>query len=466
MSKFTRLAIGYQDPKERIGNFNEVCFGYTLEEAVLEAKRCIQCKNPTCVDMCPVKIDIPGFIKEIGERNFEKAAEILNSYSSLPAVCGRVCPQEDQCEKTCILGKKGDSIAIGKLERFAADYALENKINFLKKEKSNGHKVAIVGAGPAGISCAGELLKEGYEVKVFEALHKAGGVLAYGIPEFRLPGDIVKKEIENLKKLGASIETNVIVGRTLTIEDIFKEGYEAVFIGSGAGLPKFLDIEGINLNGVFSANEYLTRNNLMKAFEKESDTPIKQGRKVAVIGGGNVAMDAARTARRFDSEVHILYRRTKDKLSARKEEVENALEEGINFHFLTKPIKIKGDEKGRVKSLECIRLMQKDEDNLNENLPKEIKNSEFEMDFDMVIIALGTDPNTIIADTTSGLDVDNKNRIIVLDKEGQTSKKAVYAGGDNVTGSATVILAMGAGKNAAHAIDRYIKSKKIKSKHR
>ncbi len=344
MNKFNRIAIKYQDPHKRINNFDEVCLGYSPEEAVAEAKRCIQCKNPKCVPMCPVSIDIPGFIKEIANENFKEAAEILNKYSSLPAVCGRVCPQEDQCEKTCILARKGDAIAIGKLERFAADYAIENGIEFSNRGISNGHKVAVVGSGPAGISCAGELFKMGYEVKIFEALHKAGGVLLYGIPEFRLPSEkVVEVEIERLKDMGVEIETNVLVGRTITLEDIFAEGYEAIFIGSGAGLPIFLEIPGSNLNGVFSANEYLTRNNLMKAFKKESDTPIKKADRVAVIGGGNVAMDSARTAKRLGSEVHVIYRRTKDELPAREEEIENAMEEGIHFEFLTNPIEIIGD---------------------------------------------------------------------------------------------------------------------------
>lgn len=461
MGKFTRIPIKYQDPNKRINNFDEVCLGYRKEEAIAEAKRCIQCKNPLCVPMCPVSIDIPGFIKEIADENFEKAAEILNAYSSLPAVCGRVCPQEDQCEKTCILGKKGDPIAIGKLERFAADYALENGIRFLKKQDSNKHKVAVIGSGPAGISCAGELLKYGYEVKIFEALHKPGGVLVYGIPDFRLPSEeIVQAEIDNLKRMGAEIETNVVVGRTMTIDDIFDEGYEAIFIGSGAGLPIFLDIAGVNLNGVFSANEYLTRNNLMSAFKEDSDTPIKVGNKVAIIGGGNVAMDAARVARRLGSEVNVLYRRTKDELPAREEEVENAIEEGINFEFLTNPVEIIGDEKGRVKAIKCLKMELGSEDESGRRRPMEIRDSEFEIEVDVVIMALGTSPNPIIASTTDDLDIDSKNRIITMDENGQTSKEAVYAGGDNVTGSATVILAMGAGKDAAKAIDKYLKNKK------
>ena len=458
MSKIGRVPVQYQDPNERIHNFEEVCLGYTREEAIAEAKRCIQCKNPRCVPMCPVSIDIPGFINEIANENFERSAEILNQYSSLPAVCGRVCPQEDQCEKTCILGIKGDAIAIGKLERFAADYAIENGISFSKTEEPNGHKVAIIGSGPAGVSCAGELAKKGYEVKIFEALHKPGGVLVYGIPEFRLPSEkIVEVEIENLKHMGVEIETNVIVGRTMTIEDIFEEGYEAVFIGSGAGLPLFLDIPGVNFNGVFSANEYLTRNNLMNAFREDTDTPIKRGKKVAVIGGGNVAMDAARTAKRLGSEVHVIYRRTKDELPARAEEVENAMEEGIHFEFLTSPIEILGNEKGSVQAIKCQRMELGEEDASGRRAPIVIEGSEFDFDVDVVIMALGTTPNPVISSTTKELDVDNKNRIITVIETGETSKDAVFAGGDIVTGSATVILAMGAGKDAAGAIDEYIK---------
>ena len=457
MSRFTKVPISYQDPEERIHNFEEVCLGYTKEEAIKEAKRCIQCKNPTCVPLCPVEIDIPGFIDEIAHENFEKAAEILNTYSSLPAVCGRVCPQEDQCEKTCILGKKGEPIAIGKLERFAADYAIDNGIQFTSKKEPNGRKVAVIGSGPAGVSCAGELLKEGYEVKVFESLHKPGGVLLYGIPEFRLPSEkIVQKEIENLEAMGADIETNVIVGRTITIEDIFEEGYEAIFVGSGAGLPLFLNIEGENLNGVFSANEYLTRNNLMNAYREGSQTPIKVGKKTAVIGGGNVAMDAARTARRLGSEVSIVYRRTKDELPARAEEVENAMEEGIEFKFLSNPVEVLGDEDGKVKGLRCVEMELKGEDESGRARPVPIEGSEFDIDVDVVIMALGTTPNPLIPNTTEDLEVDDRNRILINNQASETSREGVFAGGDNVTGSATVILAMGAGKDAAREIDEYL----------
>ncbi len=460
MSRFTRIPIKYQDPEERIHNFDEVCLGYTREEAIAEAKRCIQCKNPTCVPMCPVAIDIPGFIKEIADENFEDAARILNKYSSLPAVCGRVCPQEDQCEKTCILGKKGDAIAIGKLERFAADYAIENGIAFTDVAEKNGHKVAVIGSGPAGVSCAGELLKMGYEVKIFEALHKPGGVLVYGIPDFRLPSEkVVEVEVENLKKMGAEMETNVIIGRTLTIEEIFEEGYKAVFVGSGAGLPIILNIPGANLNGVYSANEYLTRNNLMNAYKEDSETPIKVGKKTAVIGGGNVAMDSARVAKRLGSDVYVIYRRTEVELPAREEEVENAMEEGIKFEFLTSPVEILGDEKGNVKGIRCEKMKLGEPDESGRRSPVRIENSEFDFDVDVVIMALGTNPNPLIASTTKDLDVDKKNRILTTDDGGETSREGVFAGGDTVTGSATVILAMGAGKDAAKSIDEYIKEK-------
>ncbi|MBC8591348.1 NADPH-dependent glutamate synthase [Wansuia hejianensis] len=460
MTRFTRTPITYQDPEKRIHNFDEVCLGYTKEEAIKEAKRCIQCKNPTCVPLCPVNIDIPGFIKAIAEEDFKKAAETLAEYSALPAVCGRVCPQEDQCEKTCILGKKGEPIAIGKLERFAADWALEQGLSLGKTKEPNGHKVAVIGSGPAGVTCAGELAKAGYEVKIFEALHEPGGVLVYGIPEFRLPADdIVQVEIENLKKLGVEIETNVIVGRTITVDEIFDEGYEAIFIGSGAGLPIFMNIPGENLNGVFSANEFLTRNNLMKAFRSDMDTPIKVGNKVAVVGGGNVAMDAARTAKRLGAEVHVVYRRTEEELPAREEEVENAMEEGIIFDFLTNPVEILGDDKGWVRGIKCVKMELGEPDASGRRRPIPIEGSEFEFEVDSVIMALGTSPNPLIPRTTEGLNTDERNRIKLVSEKGQTSREGIFAGGDNVTGSATVILAMGAGKEAAKSIDEYIKSK-------
>jgi glutamate synthase (NADPH/NADH) small chain len=463
MDRFTRVPISEQDPKVRNSNFEEVCLGYTEEEAVAEAKRCLNCKNPQCRTKCPVSINIPEFIHEIAEGNFAEAAKILAKYTALPAVCGRVCPQETQCESKCVLGNKGDAVAIGKLERFAADWAREHNIEVAESKESNGHKVAVIGTGPSGITCAGDLAKEGYEVTMFEALHKPGGVLVYGIPEFRLPKDtVVAHEVENLKKLGVKIETNVVVGRTLTIDDLFdKEGFEAVFIGSGAGLPRFMGIPGENLNGVFSANEYLTRNNLMKAFKEDYATPIKAGKKVAVVGGGNVAMDAARTAKRLGAEVWIVYRRSEEELPARAEEVHHAKEEGINFELLTNPVEILGDENGWVKGIKCVRMELGEPDQSGRRRPIPIEGSEFEFEVDTVIMALGTSPNPLIPSTTEGLEV-SKKKCIVADEKGQTSREGVFAGGDAVTGAATVILAMGAGKEAAVAIDEYIKNKSEK----
>ena len=464
MDRFTRVPISSQDPTIRNTNFDEVCLGYTAEEAMLEAKRCLQCKNPQCVPLCPVSINIPKFIKAIADGEFEESARVLAEYSSLPAVCGRVCPQEDQCEKTCILGKNGDPIAIGKLERFGADYGIQNNLNLGTVKESNGHKVAIIGSGPAGITCAGELAKEGYEVSIFEALHEPGGVLVYGIPEFRLPKeDIVKYEINNLKKLGVKIETNVIVGRTVTIDELFdNEEFEAVFVGSGAGLPIFMGIPGENTNGVLSANEFLTRNNLMKAFREDYDTPIKVGKRVAVVGGGNVAMDAARTAKRLGADVYVIYRRTESELPARIEEVHHAMEEGINFEFLTNPTEIIADEKGWVKGLKCIKMELGEKDSSGRRRPVSIDGSEFEMEVETVIMALGTTPNPLIGDTTKGLELD-KRKCVIADESGKTTREGIFAGGDNVTGSATVILAMGAGKDAAKTIDKYIKSKKFET---
>jgi glutamate synthase (NADPH/NADH) small chain len=410
--------------------------------------------------LCPVAIDIPRFIKAIEDGEFEESARILAEYSSLPAVCGRVCPQEDQCEKTCILGKKGDPIAIGKLERFAADYGIENNLNLANVKESNGHKVAVIGSGPAGITCAGELAKEGYEVTIFEALHEPGGVLVYGIPEFRLPKEnIVKREIENLKKLGVKIETNVIIGRTVTIDELLdEENFEAVFVGSGAGLPIFMGIPGENTNGVLSANEFLTRNNLMKAYREDYDTPIKVGKRVAVVGGGNVAMDAARTAKRLGADVYVIYRRTESELPARIEEVHHAMEEGIKFEFLTNPTEILADDKGWVRGIKCIRMELGEKDSSGRRRPIAVENSEFEMEVETVIMALGTTPNPLIPNTTEGLDMDSR-KCLIADDYGQTTREEIFAGGDNVTGSATVILAMGAGKDAAKTIDNYIKSK-------
>lgn len=460
--RFVKIPVREQEPDVRNRNFEEVCYGYDSNEAKLEASRCLNCKVPLCRKGCPVNIDIPKFVKEISEDNFEQAAKTLSTYSALPAVCGRVCPQESQCENMCVLGKKGDAISIGKLERFAADWARENSIETSVRADSNGHKVAVIGSGPAGITCAGELAKLGYDITIFEALHEPGGVLMYGIPEFRLPkDDVVKPEINNLKKLGVKIETNVLVGRTVTVDSLFEEGFEAVFIGAGAGLPIFLNIPGENCNGVFSANEFLTRNNLMKSFKKDHMTPIKVGHKVCVVGGGNVAMDAARTAKRLGADVHIVYRRTEVELPARVEEVHHAKEEGINFHMLANPVEILSDEDGWVRALRCIRMELGEEDESGRRRPIPIEGSEFEISTDIVIVALGTNPNPLIGNTTQGLDRDNRGRIIA-DEGGRTSRDGVFAGGDSVTGSATVILAMGAGKETAKAIDEYIQKKAMK----
>lgn len=460
MDRFTRIVISEQDPKVRATNFEEVCLGYTEEEAVSEAKRCLQCKKPACRGNCPVSIDIPGFIKYIAQEDFAQAAKVLAEYTALPAVCGRVCPQELQCEQKCVLANKGDAVAIGKLERFAADWAREHNVEVGSTKEKNGHKVAVIGSGPAGITCAGDLAKEGYDVTIFEALHEAGGVLVYGIPEFRLPKEtVVKHEVENLKKLGVKIETDVIIGRTITIDELLnEEGFEAVFVGSGAGLPKFMGIPGENLNGVFSANEFLTRNNLMKAFKEDYDTPIKSGEKVAVVGGGNVAMDAARTALRLGSKVYVVYRRSEEELPARSEEVHHAKEEGINFELLTNPVEIIADENGWVKGMKCVRMELGEPDESGRRRPQVIKDSEFELEVDTVIMSLGTSPNPLIPSTTKGLEI-NKYKCIVADEIGQTSKEGVFAGGDAVTGAATVILAMEAGKKAAEGIDKYIKEK-------
>lgn len=459
--RLKRVPVREQDPKERAKNFKEVCLGYNEDEAVREAKRCLNCKNPRCVEGCPVSIDIPGFVKEVSEGNFEEAAKIISKYSALPAVCGRVCPQESQCEGKCVLGIKGDALSIGKLERFTADWSMENDVDLSEKEPKNGKKVAVIGSGPAGLTCAGDLAKKGYDVTIFEALHKAGGVLVYGIPEFRLPKDkIVKKEIENIKKLGVKIETNVIIGRTITIDELLEnEDFDAVFIGSGAGLPRFMGIKGENANGVFSANEFLTRVNLMKAFKEDYKTPVKLGKKVAVVGGGNVAMDAARTALRLGSETHIVYRRGEEELPARIEEVHHAKEEGIIFDLLTNPTEILTDENGWVTGMKCVRMELSEPDESGRRRPVEIKESEFTMDVDTVIMSLGTSPNPLISHTTKGLDINKRKCIVAEEHTGKTSREGVYAGGDAVTGAATVILAMGAGKDAAKAIDEYLKDK-------
>jgi len=458
MDRMKKVPVKEQDPKVRATNFEEVCLGYSEEEAVQEAGRCLNCKHKPCIGGCPVAIDIPGFIQCVKAGEFEQATKVIAQSSALPAVCGRVCPQEVQCEERCVLGIKGEPVSIGKLERFVADWSRENKVDLSKTEPKNGKKVAVIGSGPAGLTAAGDLAKLGYEVTIFEALHEPGGVLVYGIPEFRLPKDtVVKTEIENLRKLGVKIETNVIIGRTVTIDELInEEKFDAVFVGSGAGLPKFMGIPGENLNGVYSANEFLTRNNLMKAFKSEYDTPIRPGNKVAVVGGGNVAMDAARTALRLGAEVHIVYRRSEEELPARVEEVHHAKEEGIIFDLLTNPVEILGDEKGWVKGMKCVRMELGEPDASGRRRPVEIKGSEFILDVDTVIMSLGTSPNPLISSTTEGLDV-NKWLCLVADEEtGLTTKEKVYAGGDAVTGAATVILAMGAGKKAAKAIHEYL----------
>ena len=456
-----KVPVREQDPKVRAANFEEVCLGYNQEEAMEEAARCINCKNAKCIQGCPVAINIPGFIKEVKDGNIEEAYKVIGQASALPAICGRVCPQESQCEGQCIRGIKGEPISIGKLERFVADYALEHDIKPVGAEKTNGHKVAVIGSGPSGLTCAGDLAKLGYEVTVFEALHELGGVLVYGIPEFRLPKQkVVAKEIEKVKELGVKFETNVVIGKSTTIDQLIEEeGFEAVFIGSGVGLPKFMGIPGENANGVFSANEYLTRSNLMKAFDDNYDTPICAGTKVAVVGGGNVAMDAARTALRLGAEVHIVYRRSEEELPARVEEVHHAKEEGIIFDLLTNPKEILVDDKGNVTGMKVIKMELGEPDASGRRRPVEVPGSEFVIDVDTVIMSLGTSPNPLISSTTEGLEI-NKWKCIVSDEEsGKTSKEGVYAGGDVVTGAATVILAMGAGKAAAKGIDEYLRDK-------
>lgn len=456
-----KVPVREQAPLVRAANFEEVCLGYNKEEAMEEAARCINCKNAKCITGCPVSINIPAFIHEVKEGNFEAAYQIISESSALPAVCGRVCPQESQCEGKCIRGVKGEAVSIGKLERFVADWARENGIKPTPAKEKNGHKVAVIGCGPAGLTCAGDLAKLGYDVTIFEALHKEGGVLVYGIPEFRLPKDkVVAAEVENVKSLGVKIETNVIIGKSVTIDELLKEeGFEAVFIGSGAGLPMFMGIPGEQANGVFSANEYLTRNNLMKAFREEYDTPIARGKKVAVVGGGNVAMDAARTALRLGAEVHVIYRRSEAELPARAEEVHHAKEEGIIFDLLTNPTEILTDDKDWVTGIRCIRMELGEPDASGRRRPVTVEGSEFDIEVDTVIMSLGTSPNPLISSTTIGLDV-NKRKCIVADEEfGKTSKEGVYAGGDAVTGAATVILAMGAGKAGAKGIHEYIMSK-------
>ena len=456
-----KVPVREQAPKVRATNFEEVCLGYNKEEAMEEANRCLGCKKAKCMEGCPVSINIPGFVHEVKEGNFEKAYQIIGESSALPAVCGRVCPQETQCEGKCIRGLKGEAVSIGKLERFVADWAKENGIKPVPAAQKNGHKVAVIGSGPSGLTCAGDLAKMGYDVTIFEALHKAGGVLVYGIPEFRLPKDkVVAAEVENVKSLGVKIETNVIIGKSVTIDELLKdEGFEAVFIGSGAGLPMFMGIPGEQANGVFSANEYLTRNNLMKAFREDYDTPIAHGKKVAVVGGGNVAMDAARTALRLGAEVHIIYRRSEAELPARKEEVHHAKEEGVIFDLLENPTEILVDENGWVKGVKLIKMELGEPDASGRRSPIEIAGSEYEMECDTVIMSLGTSPNPLISSTTIGLDTNKRKCIVATEDTGATSKEGVFAGGDAVTGAATVILAMGAGKAAAKGIDEFLSAK-------
>lgn len=450
-----------QEPDVRNKNFSEVALGYTEEQAVDEAKRCLNCKNKPCVGGCPVHIDIPSFIKEMAEGRFEEAYSVISKSSSLPAVCGRVCPQETQCEQRCVRGLKGEPVGIGRLERFAADYHNKNSGEKPKRPEPNGHKVAVIGSGPSGLTCAGDLAKRGYDVTVFEALHLAGGVLEYGIPEFRLPKAIVQKEIDTLRDLGVKIETNMVVGKVITIDELMDEqGFEAVFIGSGAGLPRFMNIPGENLKGVYSANEFLTRVNLMKAYLPGSATPIQHAKRVAVVGGGNVAMDAARCAKRLGAEaVYIVYRRSLEELPARKEEVEHAMQEGIIFKLLNNPVEILGDESGFVKGMTCVEMELGEPDESGRRRPVPRKGSEFTMELDCVIMAIGTSPNPLIKSTTEGLETKRWGGIVADESTGLTSREGVYAGGDAVTGAATVILAMGAGKASASAIDEYIKSK-------
>lgn len=456
-----KVPVREQDPKERATNFEEVCLGYNAEEAMEEATRCINCKNAKCIQGCPVSINIPAFVKAVKEGKITEAADIIAESSALPAICGRVCPQETQCEGKCIRGIKGDPISIGKLERFVADYSREHGYVPKKPETTNGKKVAIIGSGPAGLTCAGDLAKLGYEVTIFEALHEPGGVLTYGIPEFRLPKDeVVQKEIDNVRKLGVKIECNVVIGKSVTIDQLMEEeGFEAVFIGSGAGLPKFMGIPGENAVGVFSANEFLTRNNLMKAFRDDYDTPIFRGTKVAVVGGGNVAMDAARTALRLGATTYIVYRRSEAELPARVEEVHHAKEEGIIFHLLTNPTEILEDEKGWVKGMKCVRMELGEPDASGRRRPVVIPDSEFTLDVDTVIMALGTSPNPLISSTTEGLEINKWKCIVAEETNGQTSKNGVFAGGDAVTGAATVILAMEAGKAGAKGIHEYLSNK-------
>ena len=459
-NKIPRVSVREQEPAVRATNFEEVCYGYNAEEAQLEATRCLNCKNPRCVAACPVNINIPAFIQKVAEGDLSAASAIIAEDSSLPSICGRVCPQETQCEGSCILGIKGEPVAIGKLERFVGDWSLENECKSCVEITPNGKKVAVIGSGPSGLACASDLAKMGYEVTVFEALHKLGGVLVYGIPEFRLPKEkIVAREIDDVRRLGVKFETDVIVGRTITIDSLLnEEGFSAVFIGSGAGLPRFMGIEGENLNGVVSANEFLTRANLMRAYDDEYDTPIYVGKRVVVVGGGNVAMDAVRTAKRLGAEAAIVYRRSEAELPARREEVHHAKEEGLEFKMLTNPTRVLGDEKGWVTALSCVEMELGEPDESGRRSPVVKEGSDFTVECDVVIMALGTSPNPLLKSTTKGLET-NRRGCIVADEMGVTSREGVFAGGDAVTGAATVILAMGAGRKAAKAIDEYIKSK-------
>ena len=461
MDVMKKVPVREQAPDVRNKNFDEVCLGYNAEEAQEEATRCLNCKNAKCVQGCPVSINIPEFIHNVKEGNFEEAYKVIGKSSALPAVCGRVCPQETQCEGQCIRGIKGEAISIGKLERFVADWARENNVSPEMPTEKKGKKVAVIGSGPSGLTCAGDLAKMGYDVTIFEALHELGGVLVYGIPEFRLPKKtVVASEIENVKKLGVKIETNVVIGKSMTIDQLInEEGFDAVFIGSGAGLPRFMGIPGENANEVFSANEYLTRSNLMKAFREDYDTPIARFKKVAVVGGGNVAMDAARTALRLGAEVHIVYRRSEEELPARAEEVHHAKEEGIIFDLLTNPTEVLTDDKGNVTGIKCVKMELGEPDASGRRKPVEVPDSEFVMDLDAVIMSLGTSPNPLISSTTKGLEINKRKCIVAEETNGQTSKEGVYAGGDAVTGAATVILAMGAGKAAAKGIDEYLSNK-------
>ena len=458
---FKRVPVREQEPKVRATNFEEVCLGYNKEEAMDEASRCLNCKNPQCVKGCPVSINIPGFIEAVKNDDVETAYKIIGQSSALPAVCGRVCPQESQCEGKCVRGFKGDAVSIGKLERYVADSAKAMGLKPETAKEKKGKKVAVIGSGPSGLTCAGDLAKLGYDVTIFEALHEAGGVLVYGIPEFRLPKEaVVKKEIENVKALGVKIETDVVIGKSTTIDELLsEEGFDAVFVGSGAGLPKFMNIPGEQALGVFSANEFLTRSNLMKSFKEDSTTPIMRPKKCVVVGGGNVAMDAARTALRLGAEVHVVYRRSEEELPARKEEVGHAKEEGIIFDLLTNPVEILENEEGWVRGIRCIRMELGEPDESGRRSPIAVEGSEFEIECDAVIMSLGTSPNPLISSTTKGLEINRRKCIVAQEENGQTSKEGVFAGGDAVTGAATVILAMGAGKAAAKGIDEYLSNK-------